>query len=66
MHLNDSRSALNSHVDRHESLGRGQLGWEPFQVIMRDPRCADLPLVLETPDEHLWQEEIKRLLDLAD
>lgn len=65
MHLNDSKSGLNSHVDRHESLGKGQIGWEPFKAIMRDPRCAGLPLVLETPDEALWAEEITRLLDLT-
>jgi deoxyribonuclease-4 len=65
MHLNDSKPVLNSHVDRHESLGKGQIGWEPFKAIMRDPRCAGLPLVLETPDEELWPAEIKRLLDLS-
>ncbi|MEI8241653.1 MAG: deoxyribonuclease IV [bacterium] len=65
MHLNDSKAAFNSHVDRHESLGRGQIGWEPFQWIMQDPRFAGMPLVVETPDETLWPEEIKRLLELA-
>jgi len=65
MHLNDSKPELNAHVDRHAPLGQGRIGWEPFRVIMQDPRCAGLPLVLETPDEGLWPEEIRRLLALA-
>jgi deoxyribonuclease-4 len=65
MHLNDSKVGHNSHVDRHESLGKGHLGWEPFRWIMRDARLAGLPLVIETPDEALWPEEVRRLLDLA-
>jgi deoxyribonuclease-4 len=65
MHLNDSKPGLNARVDRHAPLGDGQIGWEPFKVIMRDPRCAGLPLVLETPDEARWPAEVKRLLDLA-
>jgi deoxyribonuclease-4 len=52
-------------VDRHESLGRGHLGWEPFQWLLRDARLANLPLVIETPDESLWPAEVKRLLAMA-
>lgn len=65
MHLNDSKAGLDSHVDRHESLGKGQLGWEPFQWIMQDKRFANMPLVIETPNDDLWPEEVKRLLEMA-
>jgi deoxyribonuclease-4 len=65
MHLNDTKVALGARVDRHASLGDGQLGWEPFACIMRDPRLEDLPLILETPDEKRWRAEIERLYDLT-
>ena len=65
MHLNDSKVGLNSHVDRHESLGKGHLGWKPFQQIMKDPRFAGMPMIIETPDEELWPGEVKRLLAMA-
>ena len=65
MHLNDSKVEFDSHVDRHESLGKGRIGWEPFKWIMKDPRFANMPLVIETPDEELWPEEIRKLLTLA-
>jgi deoxyribonuclease-4 len=65
MHLNDSKIALGSRKDRHHSLGKGELGWEPFKMIMRDPRLDDIPLVLETPDEELWAQEIKELYELG-
>jgi len=63
MHLNDSRNKLGSRVDRHASLGEGQLGWEPFRLIMRDPRTAGVPLILETPDPERWPREISTLKD---
>lgn len=62
MHLNDSKEPLSSHHDRHESLGRGYLGWEPFERIARDRRLENIPLILETPDETLWADEVARLL----
>jgi len=65
MHLNDTKVGLNAHVDRHESLGKGHLGWAPFQWIMTEPRFANMPLVIETPNEALWSEEVKRLLAFA-
>ena len=49
MHLNDSKVALGSRVDRHESIGHGHIGLEAFRAIMNDPRTAGLPLILETP-----------------
>jgi len=61
LHLNDSKTALGSHVDRHESLGKGLLGIEPFKCIMRDARFQNIPLVLETPDETIWAQEIELL-----
>lgn len=64
MHLNDSKVGLNSHVDRHESLGAGLLGIEVFQCIMRDARFENMPLVLETPNEELWEQEIQQLMDM--
>lgn len=64
MHLNDSKKEAGSHVDRHESIGKGTLGLEPFRWIMNDPRLNDIPLILETPDESLWPEEIKLLTGL--
>jgi deoxyribonuclease-4 len=64
MHLNDSKKGLSQRVDRHESLGKGTLGLEPFRFIMNDPRVDDLPLILETPDETLWAEEIETLYQL--
>ncbi|MEI6211243.1 MAG: deoxyribonuclease IV [bacterium] len=66
MHLNDSRAAFNTHVDRHESLGEGHLGWEPFRQIMRNPLFENMPLIIETPDEERWPEEIRKLLTFAD
>ena len=64
MHINDSRVALNSHVDRHESLGRGLLGIDVFRCIMADARFENMPLVLETPDETLWEREIQQLMEM--
>jgi len=65
LHLNDSKGDLGSHRDRHESLGKGFLGWKLFERIMRDARFEDIPLVLETPDEALWPSEIKALQEFV-
>lgn len=64
MHINDAKSALGSRVDRHENLGRGQLGEAVFRRIMRDPRFDGIPLILETIDPTLWPEEIAWLYTL--
>ena len=61
MHLNDSKKELASRVDRHETLRNGLLGANPFERIMKDPRFDNIPLILETPDESLWIEEIEWL-----
>ena len=48
-HLNDSKKPCGSRVDRHEHIGRGCLGLEPFRRLLHDPRFAALPMLLETP-----------------
>ena len=65
MHLNDSKVGLNSHVDRHESLGSGLLGLDVFTCVMKDKRFENMPLVLETPNEELWAQEIRQLTAMA-
>jgi len=64
MHLNDSKKELGSQVDRHESLGDGLIGWTPFELIMKDDRFNDIPLILETPNPERWAEEIQQLRNL--
>lgn len=61
MHLNDAKKGLNSRVDRHDSLGKGTIGLEVFKLLMRDPRFDNMPLILETPEETIWKEEIAML-----
>ena len=65
VHLNDSKSRLGGHLDRHNSIGAGELGIEPFRLLMNDPRFDDIPLVLETIDESLWPQEIRLLYSLV-
>jgi deoxyribonuclease-4 len=61
IHLNDTKKALGSRVDRHESIGLGLLGEDFFKRFMRDSRFDNVPIVLETPDESRWTEEIALL-----
>lgn len=61
MHINDSKKDLASRVDRHDSIGKGVMGMTTFQLLMNDPRFDDIPLILETPDESIWSEEIENL-----
>ena len=61
MHINDSKSEHGSRIDRHENLGKGTLGLEPFRWIASDRRFNNMPLILETSDHELWPEEIKML-----
>ena len=65
MHLNDAMKILGSHVDRHSPLGEGMLGIDPFRFICEDPRFDNVPLILETPDESRWSEEIAQLKGFA-
>lgn len=64
MHINDSKKELATRVDRHDSLGKGFMGMEVFDFIMNDDRFDNIPLILETPDESLWAEEIQLLYSL--
>jgi deoxyribonuclease-4 len=57
-HLNDSKAAFGSRVDRHAHIGRGQLGLAPFRHLVNDPRFAGTPMYLETPKEELDGEEM--------
>ena len=66
MHLNDAMKILGSRVDRHTPLGDGMIGIECFRYIARDPRFDGIPLILETPDEARWPEEIARLKAFAE
>ena len=61
MHINDSKPPLGSHVDRHHSLGKGEIGLDAFRFIMNDERMNDIPLILETIDETIWKDEIALL-----
>ncbi|MCP5492558.1 MAG: deoxyribonuclease IV [Chlamydiales bacterium] len=66
LHVNDSMKELGSRRDRHANLGKGEIGVECFKVMMRDPRLADLPKYLETPNgDTMWAEEIQMLKDFA-
>ncbi len=64
MHLNDSKPALGSRVDRHESIGKGKIGLDAFKFIMNDNRLDDIPLILETTDSSIWAMEIDLLYSL--
>ncbi|MCR5394857.1 MAG: deoxyribonuclease IV [Bacteroidales bacterium] len=65
IHLNDSKKGCGSRVDRHESIGMGMLGEAFFGRMMRDPRFDDMPIILETPDESKWKEEIEHLRSMC-
>lgn len=61
MHINDSKAEFASRVDRHHSLGQGEIGWACFEYIASDPRFDNMPLILETIDSSIWKEEIQQL-----
>ncbi len=65
LHLNDAKKGLGSRVDRHESIGKGELGMETFIRLMNDPRFDEMPIILETPDEDLWAREIEWLYSVV-
>ena len=66
MHINDSKPELGSHVDRHDSLGKGKIGLDSFRFLMNDDRIDDIPMVLETIDSDIWAEEIKLLYSFVE
>ena len=61
MHINDSKAKFASRVDRHHSLGKGEIGIDAFKFIMQDNRIDNIPLILETIEPEIWEEEIKLL-----
>lgn len=61
MHINDSKSKLGQKLDRHHSLGQGEIGWPMFKQLMKDPRIDNIPMTLETIDPAIWADEIKQL-----
>lgn len=65
MHLNDSKCPFGSRKDRHEQLGKGEIGIECFKVVMTHPALRDLPKYLETPEPSDWPNEIELLKDFA-
>ena len=65
IHLNDSKKGVGSRVDRHENIGQGMLGEAFFARMMKDPRFDEMPIILETPNEELWPEEIRYLRSLC-
>ncbi|MDE6860986.1 MAG: deoxyribonuclease IV [Duncaniella sp.] len=66
MHLNDTLKALGSKVDRHAPIAKGVMGETFWRLLMNDSRMDNIPLILETPDESIWAEEIKWLYSLID
>ncbi len=66
MHINDSKAGFASRVDRHHSLGKGHIGLDAFRFIMNDERMNDIPLVLETIDESIWDQEIALLYSMVE
>ena len=61
LHLNDSKTARGSRVDRHEHIGKGQIGLEAFRFIMRDRRFRKIPKVLETPKGKDLREDVENM-----
>lgn len=58
LHLNDNKRQLGSRIDRHEEIGKGSLGEEFFIRLVNDPRFDNMPIILETPNEENWANEI--------
>jgi deoxyribonuclease-4 len=61
IHVNDSKTARGSRVDRHEHIGKGRIGLDAFRFIMRSPRFSKIPKVLETPKEKDLAEDVMNL-----
>lgn len=66
MHLNDALKPCGSRVDRHAPLGEGTIGLDCFRYVLADERFEGIPLILETPDESRWAEEIALLKRFAE
>lgn len=65
MHLNDCKSEFESRVDRHQSIGQGTIGVEGFRQLMNDPRIDEIPMVLETINSDIWDQEIEQLYGMV-
>jgi deoxyribonuclease IV len=65
-HLNDSKKPFGSRVDRHEHIGKGHMGLEPFRRLLNDPRFAGLPMCLETPKGPDLKEDVENLTTLRE
>ncbi len=65
MHVNDSKKGLGSRVDRHDSYGDGLMGTSFYELLMQDTRFDNMPLILETPNEDRWPQEVAMLRKLA-
>jgi deoxyribonuclease-4 len=65
-HLNDSKKGLNCRVDRHEHIGKGSMGLEPFRFLMNDKRFEKIPKMLETPKGDNDEMDIVNLKTLRD
>jgi deoxyribonuclease-4 len=61
LHLNDSKTSLSAHVDRHEQIGQGQVGLGAFRLLLNDPRLAGKPMLLETPKSDDLHEDVQNL-----
>ncbi|MDQ3626395.1 MAG: deoxyribonuclease IV [Verrucomicrobiota bacterium] len=66
LHLNDSKTARGSRVDRHEHIGQGKIGLHAFRVIMRDRRFRKIPKVLETPKGKELLEDVENMKTLRE
>lgn len=64
IHLNDSKKELGSRVDRHDNIGEGKIGIKGFELLMKDERFDNIPMILETPNTEKWPQEIEMLYSL--
>src|SRR5437588_10125115 len=62
IHLNDSKAARGSRVDRHAHIGKGKIGLAAFRFIMNEPRFRKIPKVLETTKGKEWKEDVVNLM----
>lgn len=66
IHCNDAKKPLGSRVDRHEHIGQGAIGLEPFRRLVRDPALAAVPMIVETPEaDAMHVENVRRLWEMA-
>ncbi|MFZ4386534.1 MAG: deoxyribonuclease IV [Chthoniobacterales bacterium] len=61
LHINDSKAALGSRVDRHDNLGNGKIGLDAFRWIMNAPALAEIPKILETPKGKDLAEDVEAI-----